>query len=59
MIANLYRQRKLEVERVLIAKHGIIAAMRGDFGRFFGLVRLPAYSKKISHQSCSKQRTYS
>lgn len=51
LIADFYNQRQLKVERVLIAKHSIIAAMRGDIGRFFGLVRLTAYTKKVAKQS--------
>lgn len=53
LIASMYQDRQLHVERVLIAKHSIIAAMRGNIGRFFGLVRLTAYSKKIAKQSKS------
>ncbi|WP_378173901.1 type 1 glutamine amidotransferase domain-containing protein [Aquimarina sp. SS2-1] len=36
------------VQRILIAKHGIIAAMQGKIGRFFSLVGLTSYAKKIS-----------
>ena len=50
LISNFYNQHELEVQRVLIAKHSIIAAMRGDIGRFFGLVRLTAYTKKVAQR---------
>lgn len=36
-----------EIERILIAKHSVMAAMQGDFGRFFRLVRLTSYAKKM------------
>ena len=50
LISNMYEERELEVERMLIAKHSIIAAMRGNIGRFFGLVRLTSYTKKVAEQ---------
>ncbi len=34
--------------RILIAKHSIIAMMKGELGRFVNLVGLTAYAKKIS-----------
>lgn len=33
------------VDRVLIASHSIIAAMKGEIGRFFGLIGLTSYAK--------------
>ncbi|WP_299311700.1 type 1 glutamine amidotransferase domain-containing protein [uncultured Aquimarina sp.] len=36
------------MERILIAKHGIIAAMQGKIGKFFSLVGLTSYAKNIS-----------
>ena len=42
---------KKEIARILIAKHSIVAAMQGDIGCFFGLVRLTSYAKKIAENS--------
>jgi putative intracellular protease/amidase len=51
LIRVIYEDRQFQVERVLIAKHSLIAAMRGNIGRFLGLVRLTAYSKKVAQQN--------
>ncbi len=48
LIQQLYVQEELEIERILIAKHSLIAAMQGDIGRFFGLVALTSYTKKMA-----------
>lgn len=50
LISDLYQERNLQVERMLIAKHSIIAAMRGNIGRCIGLVRLTSYTKKMAQQ---------
>ncbi len=50
LVEQMYREKKVEIERVLIAKHSIIAAMQGDLGRFFGLVGLTSYTKKIAER---------
>ncbi|WP_298540071.1 type 1 glutamine amidotransferase domain-containing protein [uncultured Aquimarina sp.] len=39
---------KQPMDRILIAKHGIIAAMQGKIGKFFSLVGLTSYTKNIS-----------
>ena len=51
LIAEMYIEKSMKIERVLIAKHSIIAAMQGDIGRFFGLVGLTSYCKKMSKRS--------
>ena len=50
LIKRMCREEHLEIERVLIAKHSIIAAMKGDIGRSFGLVRLTSYAKKMDRK---------
>ena len=50
LITTMYEDRELQVERVLIAKHGIISAMQGNIGRSIGLVRLTAYTKKVAQK---------
>ncbi|MEM9077758.1 MAG: type 1 glutamine amidotransferase domain-containing protein [Bacteroidota bacterium] len=51
LVERMYGKQEMEVERVLIAKHSIIAAMQGDIGRFFGLVGLTSFTKKVSQRS--------
>ena len=48
LIDKLLIQEKKPVDRLLLASHGVIAAMKGEIGRFFGLVRLTSYAKKKS-----------
>ncbi len=48
LIQHMYFEEKKEVDRILIAKHSVIAAMKGDIGRFFGLVGLTSYTKRMS-----------
>lgn len=48
LIEQMYVNDKNEVSRILIASHSIVAAMNGDIGRFFGLVGLTSYTKKMS-----------
>ncbi|WP_435625711.1 type 1 glutamine amidotransferase domain-containing protein [Flagellimonas sp.] len=50
LVEQMYGEKKMEVERVLIAKHSIIAAMQGDISRFFGLVGLTSYTKKMAQK---------
>ncbi|PRX54909.1 type 1 glutamine amidotransferase domain-containing protein [Flagellimonas meridianipacifica] len=50
LIEQMYTEEKVEIERVLIAKHSLIAAMQGNIGRFFGLVGLTSYTKKIAQK---------
>ncbi len=50
LIDKMYGEDELEIDRILIAKHSIIAAMKGDIGRFFGLVGLTSYTKEISQR---------
>ncbi len=48
LIKHSYFEERNEIARLLIAKHSVIAVMQGDMGRFFALVRLTAYAKKVS-----------
>ena len=41
-------QEKKPVDRLLIASHSTIAAMKGEIGRFFGLIGLTSYAKSKS-----------
>ena len=50
LVEQMYGEKKMDVERVLIAKHSIIAAMQGDIGRFFGLVGLTSFTKKVAQR---------
>ncbi|MEM8929135.1 MAG: type 1 glutamine amidotransferase domain-containing protein [Bacteroidota bacterium] len=53
LIERMYMEEELEMERILIAKHSLIAAMKGDIGRFVGLVGLTSYAKKMSKRRSS------
>ena len=48
LIKTMTLTEKKEIERILIAKHSVIAAMQGDIGRFFRLVGLTSYVKKMN-----------
>jgi len=48
LIDKLLIQEKKPVDRLLIASHGVIAAMNGEIGHFFGLLGLTSYAKKKS-----------
>ncbi len=50
LVGQLYAEKELEIARILIAKHSLIAAMQGDIGRFFELVGLTSYTKKMSER---------
>ncbi|WP_299436673.1 type 1 glutamine amidotransferase domain-containing protein [uncultured Aquimarina sp.] len=49
LIKQLYASENKPLSRILIAKHGIIAAMQGKIGRFFSLVGLTSYAKSTSN----------
>ena len=51
MIEKLLIKEQKPVNRVLIAKHGIIAAMQGNIGDFSGLISLVSYAKKSESQT--------
>ena len=51
MIKTMILAEKKEIERILIAKHSVIAAMQGDIGRFFRLVGLTSYVKKMNNNT--------
>jgi len=46
-IEKMFVKEKKEIDRILIAKHSMVAAMRGDIGSFFGLVSLTSYAKRV------------
>ena len=48
LIETMASQDNKPMARQLIASHSIIAAMQGDIGRFFSLVRLVSYAKSKS-----------
>lgn len=45
LIYKIIVQEKQSLDRLLIASHSIIAVMKGEIGRFFGLIRLTSYAK--------------
>lgn len=48
LVKQLIQDKKQPVSRLLIAKHSILAAMKGDIGRFIDIIRLTSYTKKLS-----------
>ncbi|WP_236262962.1 type 1 glutamine amidotransferase domain-containing protein [Aggregatimonas sangjinii] len=46
MIETMLVKEKKPVDRVLIAKHGLLAAMKGEVGQFYHLIRLVSFAKK-------------
>jgi putative intracellular protease/amidase len=48
LIKTMTMTENKEIERILIAKHSVIAAMQGEIGRFLGLVGLTSYAKKMN-----------
>ncbi len=46
MMETMLVEEKKPVNRVLIAKHSIIAAMKGEVGQFFNIIGLVSYAKK-------------
>ena len=51
VIAHLLLEEKQPFNRVLLAKHGILAAMQGEMGKFFNLIGLVSYAKKMEGQT--------
>ena len=51
MIEIMMIKEKKPVDRVLIAKHSIIAAMKGEVGHFINMIRLVAFAKKCESKS--------
>ena len=47
LIETLLVQEQKPVNRVLIAKHGILAAMQGKVGQFFNMIGMVSYIKKL------------
>ncbi|WP_298901724.1 type 1 glutamine amidotransferase domain-containing protein [uncultured Psychroserpens sp.] len=50
LLNQLIRDEDQPVSRLLIAKHGILAAMKGRLGRFFSLLNLTSYAKDLEEQ---------
>ena len=48
MISDITTVEKEPLARQLFAVHGIVAAMQGEIGRFFSMVRLTSYAKNVS-----------
>lgn len=48
LIDIMVSQENTPLARDFIASHSLIAAMQGDIGRFFGLIRLTSYAKSKS-----------
>lgn len=46
MITHMLEVQKTPINRVLLAKHGIIAVMQGDVGRFFEIIGLVSFLKQ-------------
>ncbi|MCL6265990.1 type 1 glutamine amidotransferase domain-containing protein [Flagellimonas myxillae] len=51
MIATIMVDQNKPFDRVLIAKHGILAAMKGELGNFANLISLVSYAKKCETKS--------
>ncbi|WP_222984209.1 type 1 glutamine amidotransferase domain-containing protein [Flagellimonas meishanensis] len=50
LIDTMYRDKHVELERILIAKHSLIAGMQGDIRRFFALIGLTSHAKKMAER---------
>lgn len=48
LIFDISTVQKEPLSRQLIAMHGIVAAMQGEIGRFFSMVRLTSYANSVS-----------
>lgn len=48
LIKHIYTVENRSVSRQLIAMHSVIAAMKGEPGKFFGIVGLTSYAKEIA-----------
>jgi putative intracellular protease/amidase len=48
LIETMASQQNTPVDRMLILSHGIISVMKGDIGRFFGMIGLASHAKNIS-----------
>jgi len=48
LIVDMYKAENKPIARELIAIHSVMAAMRGELGRFFSIVGLTSYAKKIA-----------
>ncbi len=51
MIETMVIKEKKPVNRVLIAKHSIISAMKGEVGHFFNMIGLVSFAKKCELKS--------
>ncbi len=48
LIDKLLIEEKKPVDRILLASHSVIAVMKGEIGRFFGILGLVSYAKSKS-----------
>jgi len=48
LIDKLLIEEKKPIDRVLLASHSVIAIMKGEIGRFFGVLGLTSYAKSKS-----------
>ncbi|MEO1013008.1 MAG: type 1 glutamine amidotransferase domain-containing protein, partial [Bacteroidota bacterium] len=53
MIETMLVKEKRPVNRVLIAKHSIIAVMKGEVGQFFNLIRLVSFAKQCESKNAN------
>jgi len=51
MIETMIVKEKKPVNRALIAKHSIVAAMKGEVGQFFSILKLVSFAKKCESKS--------
>ena len=51
LIENLILKQNKPVNRVLIAKHSVIAAMNGEVGQFFNLIGLVSFTKRCESKT--------
>lgn len=48
LIDEMYKAKNMPIARILIAKHSVMAAMKGEPGRFFAIVGLTSHAKQIA-----------
>jgi len=48
LIDEMYKAKNKPIARILIAKHSVIAAMKGEPGRFFAILGLTSHAKRMA-----------
>ena len=48
LIDEMYKAKNMPIARILIAKHSVMAAMKGEPGQFFAIVGLTSHAKQIA-----------